>query len=262
MSTNSGGSFHESRKGFSAGVEAAMRGLRIAGRSAEVRGTYARLVAAIFVLAACFDVGGVWAVWHFTAVDPSTSWWMIAVLWTLRIAGVVIVLLVAPLVAFFVINALFPFLAERVFFAALRAVAPARAQELEAMPGKSVLRGLADNLLRMGLFFATTLLAFGVSLVPAVGAIAGPPISVYFTARAMGWELLDPYFDKLQLDFAAQREFVARHRPALVGFGLPLGFVMAIPLVGPLFFGLAQAAAAVFVADVIERPSSAEPPSA
>jgi hypothetical protein len=32
--------------------------------------------------------------------------------------------------------------------------------------------------------------------------------------------------------------------------------------VGPLFFGLAQAAAAVFVADVIERPSSAEPPSA
>ena len=259
MSTTSGG-FTESRKAFSAGLQAAMRGLRIAGRSAEVRGTYARLVAAIFVLAAWLDVGGMWAVWHFTAVDPSSSWWMIAVLWTLRIAGVVIVLFVAPLVAFFIVNALFPVLAERVFFAALAEVAPARAQELQAMPGKPFVRGMADNLLRMGLFFATTLLAVVVSFVPAVGAVAGPPLSVYFTARAMGWELLDPYFDKLQLDFAAQRQFVARHRPALVGFGLPLGFMMAIPLVGPLFFGLAQAAAAVLVADVIERPAA--PPSA
>lgn len=258
MSTTSGG-FAASRRGFSAGLDAAMRGLRIAGRSAAVRGTYARLVAAIFVLAAWLDVGGIWTVWHFTAADPASSWWMIVVLWTLRIAGVVIVLFIAPLVAFFLINALFPVLAERVFFAALGEIAPARAQELQALPGKSVMRGLADNLMRMGLFFATTLLALAVSLVPAVGAVAGPPLSIYFTARAMGWELLDPYFDKLQLDFAGQRRFVAEHRPALVGFGLPLGFVMAIPLVGPLFFGLAQAAAAVLVADVIERP--AQPPA-
>lgn len=259
MSNMSGG-FTESRKAFSAGLDAAMRGLRVAGRSAEVRGTYARLVAAIFVLAAWLDVGGVWAVWHFTATDPSHAWWMVAILWTLRIAAIVIVLFVAPLVAFFVVNALFPVLAERVFLAALSTVAPERARELAARPGKPFLRGLADNLLRMAFFLATTLLAFAVSLVPAVGAVAGPPLSIYFTARAMGWELLDPYFDKLELDFAAQREFVSRNRPALVGFGLPLGFVMAIPIVGPLFFGLAQAAAAVLVADVIERP--AETPQA
>jgi hypothetical protein len=39
-----------------------------------------------------------------------------------------------------------------------------------------------------------------------------------------------------------------------VGFGLPLTFLMAIPLVGPLLFGLAQGAVAQLVVEVIEGP--------
>lgn len=245
------------RTEFSAGLRAALRGLRVAGRSPEVRTTYARLVAVIFILAAGLDVGGIWAVWHFTAVDPSSAWWVLVGLWMLRIAGIVIVLLVAPLVAFFLVNTFFPLLSERVFFAALRVVAPERAAELQAREGMPISRGIAVNLTRMVLFLGLTVATFAVSLLPAVGALLGPPLSMYFTARAMSWELLDPYFDKLQMDFAAQRRFVHEHRPALVGFGLPMGLVMAIPLAGPLFFGLAQAAAAVLVADVLERPATA-----
>jgi len=74
--------------------------------------------------------------------------------------------------------------------------------------------------------------------------------------------LLDPYLDKLRLGYADQHAFVAAHRPALVGFGLPLSVLMAVPLVGPLFFGLAQGAAAQLVVEVIEggaQPSGSSP---
>jgi uncharacterized protein involved in cysteine biosynthesis len=236
-------------------MNAALRGLSLASESAEVRGTYAKLVAAIFVLAAWIDVGGIWAVWHLTATDPETGWLALVGLWLLRIAGTLIVLLVAPLLGLFVVNTAFPFLAEGVFFAALRQVAPARAAELAAAPGMSFARGVGINLVRMAMFLGFTALSFVVSLIPAVGAVAGPALSLYFTSRALGWELLDPYFDKLQLDFAAQRRFVAEHRAPMIGFGVPVSLLMAIPLAGPLLFGLSQAAAAVFVADVLERPT-------
>jgi CysZ protein len=245
---------------FSAGMHAAFRGLRVASGSREVRGTYAKLVAAIFMVAAWIDVGGVWLVWHATATDPNAAWWVLVALWLLRIAGTVIVLLVAPILALLVVNTLFPFLAERVFFAAMRQVAPARAEELLARDGMSLARGAAINLTRMALLMAYAALSLAVSFVPAVGAVAGPALSLYFTARALVWELLDPYFDKLQLDFAAQRRFVAEHRSAMLGFGVPIGLLMAIPLAGPLLFGLSQAATAIFVTDVIEGGAASDAP--
>ncbi len=237
---------------FSTGMRAAFRGLRVASGSAQVRATYAKLVAAIFVLAAWIDVGGIWAVWHYTAADPGTGWLALVGLWLLRIAGTVIVLLIAPLLGLFVVNTFFPFLAERVFFAAMRSVAPARAAELSAAEGMSLSRGVGINLARMALFLGYTVLTFAVSLIPVVGAIAGPALGLYFTGRALGWELLDPYFDKRQMGFAEQRAFVAEHRSAMLGFGVPVGLLMAIPFAGPLLFGLTQASAAVFVADAIE----------
>ena len=243
---------------FSTGMRAALKGLRVASGSAEVRATYLALVAAVFVLAALIDIGGIWTVWHYTGGDPGTGWLALLGLWLLRIAGTLIVLLVAPLLGLFVVNTFFPFLAERVFFAAMRIVAPARAAELAATDGLGFARGIAINLARMALFIGLTVLTFVVSLIPVVGAIAGPAMSVYFTARAMSWELLDPYFDKRKMGFAEQRAFVAEHRAAMLGFGVPIGLLMAIPFVGPLMFGLTQASAAVLVAEAIEGVATPE----
>ena len=66
--------------------------------------------------------------------------------------------------------------------------------------------------------------------------------------RTLGWDLLDPYFDCLDIRHAEQREFVDRHERALMGFAVPVALVFAIPFIGPLLFGFAQAAGAVFVA--------------
>jgi hypothetical protein len=40
-----------------------------------------------------------------------------------------------------------------------------------------------------------------------------------------------------------------RHRGLMAGFGLPYSLMLAIPLFGPLIFGLAQASAALLVAE-------------
>lgn len=245
---------------FAAGLSAVWSGLGLAVRSAQVRRTYVQLVAVLFLAAALLDAAGIWAVLHYTPIDDGTSWWATVGLWVARIVGIVAVLLVAPLVALSLVNLVFPLLGERVFIAALRVVSPARAEQLDALPGTPAATAVVVALLRLLLFFGMSLVAFVVSLVPVVGQVAGPVFQGYLSARGLAWELLDPYLDKLQLGFGEQRAFVAAHRPALVGFGLPLTVLMAIPVVGPLMFGLAQGAAAQLVVEVIEaEPGVARP---
>jgi uncharacterized protein involved in cysteine biosynthesis len=234
------------------GLQAASRGLSLATSNREVRRTYGWLMLAIFVLAVVLDIAGIWAVLHFTA-GAGDAWWGTAARWLLRIAGVGIVMLAAPVLAMFVVNIVFPTLGEQVFYAGLRAIDPARANGLVASPGLPLRVAVTQNLIRMVLFVGLSIGTFSISFVPVVGTILGPVLQIYFTARALSWELLDPYFEKLELRFSAQHAFVRNHRAPLVGFALPYSFVMAIPLVGPFIFGLAQAAIAVVVADILER---------
>jgi len=242
------------RNRFTAGLSAAWSGLHLSTRSVELRTTYVQLVAVLLLMASALDLLGIWAVLHFVPIEGDASWWATVALWIARVVGIVVVLLVAPLLSLAVVNVLFPFLGERVFIAGMRVVAPARAAELEALPGTPLVPSIVVAVARLMLFFALSGLAFLVSLVPVAGAVLGPLTQGFLSARGLAWELLDPYLDKLQLDFGQQRRFVATHRSALVGFGLPLMLLMAIPVVGPLLFGLAQAAAAKLVIDVIEAP--------
>jgi CysZ protein len=244
---------HAVQGAFTAGFKAAFGGLRLASQSAELWRTYLQLVLALLVGATVLDVAGIWAVLHFVAVDDP-RWWMVAVMWAVRLVGIVVVLLAAPLVGLALVNLLFPFLGERVFMAAMRVVSPARAEQLAAQPGLPLATGLGIAVVRLLMFVALGIGAFVVSLVPVIGQVLGPVLQGYLGARGLAWELLDPYLDKQQLRLAEQRAFVAAHRPALVGFGLPLMLLMAIPLVGPLMFGLAQGAAAKLVVEVIEAP--------
>ena len=239
--------------GLVAGFRAAGRGVRRVLDTPEVGKTYLQLVAVLFILAGVLDVLGIWAVFHLTPIDGSESWWTLVGLWLLRVAGLLIVVLVAPVLALFTTNTLFPILGERVFLAGVRVVDPARADQLAALEGLPLRVSVTQNLIRMGLFLGFSVLSFAVSLVPVVGAVLGPVMQGYFTARALGWELLDPYFEKLEIRFGAQRTFVQQHRAPLVGFALPFSLVMSIPLLGPLLFGVAQAATGTFVVEILER---------
>ena len=100
--------------------------------------------------------------------------------------------------------------------------------------------------------FRQIMFAFALTLVPVVGALLGPAFQLWSTSRALTWELLDPYFDRRSFGYAEQRAYLKAHSGPIVGFGLPLSFILAVPLVGPLFFGLAQAGAALLVVEVLE----------
>lgn len=244
-------------QGFSAGISATFRGLGNALQDQEVRLAYLRMVGVLVVIITLLSALGVWGVVALTGVEGDVTWWTLALCWALRIAGIVLVLFVAPIASLAVINQVFPLLAERVFYSALHTVNPERATYLRAQPGLTVSEGLSDAVHRLALFFGLSLVAFVFSLVPVVGSLGGPVAQGYLTSRSLGWEMLDPYFDKLGWRYDDQRKFVDHHRGAMVGFGVPIALLMMIPIVGPLIFGLAQASAALLVADVLEKTPSA-----
>lgn len=247
------------RSRFLAGLSAAWSGMKLSTRSSELRRTYLQLVGVLFIVGVVLDVAGIWAVLRSTTITDDTSGWMEAGLWVARVLGIVVVLLVAPLVALTLVNTAFPLLGERVFMAAMRVVSPLRAEQLAASAGLSLSTSVVIELRRIFSLLWRSAAIFVLSLVPAAGQVLGLVLQGYTSSRALAWELLDPYLDKLQLPYSEQRAFVARHRPTLVGFGLPLSLMMAIPIVGPLLFGLAQGAAAKLVVDVIEQPSPHTP---
>jgi uncharacterized protein involved in cysteine biosynthesis len=234
------------------GLVIARRAAALAWASPEVRRAYLQLALVLVAVTAVLDVAGVWGLVDMTRPELDARWWWIAVLWLLRLGGIAIVLLVAPIVATFVVGLLFGFLGDRVFLAGMRAVAPERAAVLAAAPGRPFGRMVADTMVRLGTFIAIGLGCFVLSFVPVVGTVLGPVLQGWRSSIALSWELLDPYFDKLGLDRPAQRAMLRRHQPALIGFSLPFVFVMAIPIVGALAFGVAQAAIAVLVVELIE----------
>lgn len=232
------------------GATLALRGLRLALGNAEVRRIYLRLAVALMLTSIVLIAGLIYVLWALIPV-PDSSWWL-ALVWTLRIAGTALTLIAAPMLALFIVNIVLPFLGEDVFLAGLRAVDPARADELAAAPGAGLTASTANSLRRLRYFIGVTLLIFVLALVPVLGVVLGPLAQLWFGARMLSWELLDPYFDRRGLDHAGQRALMSAHRRAMFGFGAPWTLVFAIPIVGPLGFGLAQAAAALLVTEVLE----------
>ncbi|MEZ4427349.1 MAG: EI24 domain-containing protein [Nannocystaceae bacterium] len=237
--------------GLWAGGSAAVRGLRRALASEGVRRTYVQLLLALWVLSLVLVAGLVTVLWLLTPIAPDASLWATIGLWATRIAGALMLALVGPVLALFAVNIIFPMLSERVFFAGMRELDPERAAALEEAEGMSVTRSIKMSVARMLYFLGWTLLAFVLALIPVIGALLGPAVQFWMTARIMTWELLDPVFDKRDMDLHAQRGFLRRNGASMVGFGLPYGFLMSLPLVGPLFFGLAQAAVASLYVEVL-----------
>jgi len=82
-------------------------------------------------------------------------------------------------------------------------------------------------------------------LIPSLHSYSWPTVKVLFGARALAIEMLDPYFSRFGYE---KVKLVERpHQPVLLGFAAPFLFLMAVPLVGPLLWGLVQASAAVLL---------------
>ncbi|NVB42709.1 EI24 domain-containing protein [Pseudenhygromyxa sp. WMMC2535] len=233
---------------FVRGLHAARDGLELAFSRAEVRKAYFRVALGLFALTLVLDGGALWALFHFTVPDVDAGKLLVIGLWTLRVVGTLLVLLLGPLVAILVVNIVFPLFNQDVFMAGLRVADSERAALVEAGPGMPTAASVGGAALRLLTFLLMSLGFFLLGLIPVVGGVVGFVGQTWLTARTVAWELMDPYFDRVDLRYAEQRSFVSTHRRALLGFGLPVAWLLAIPVVGPLAFGLAQAAAGTFVA--------------
>jgi uncharacterized protein involved in cysteine biosynthesis len=235
---------------FSQGVQAAFAGIKVALFDAGVRAAYLRVMAGLLALTLALDVLGVWGI--VSLVDPAAfEGWRALAMQGLRVLGIVLVIVAGPILALLTMNVLFPFFNEPMFMAGLRAVDPARAERVAAGPGMPLATSAGIALTRLLRYLGLSLALLLLGLVPLVGSIAAPLGQALLTARTVAWELMDPYFDRLDIRGPEQREFVARHRNALLGFGLPLALLLAIPLLGPLLFGLVQGAAGTFLVRLI-----------
>lgn len=234
------------------GLRLAGRGLRLALASADVRRTYLRLALALVVLAAALSLGLGALVWSFVPVTSDMSWWTWLGSWLLRAGGTALAFIVAPMLALFVVNTALPFLADAVFMAGVRALDPDLAARLDKPADVGLVASTLGSLRRLASFLGVTLALVALSLVPVLGAVLGPTLELWFSARTLTWELLDPYFERAGVEFPRQRELVKARGATLVGFGLPWTLLMALPFIGPLLFGLAQAGVAALVAEDLE----------
>lgn len=168
------------------------------------------------------------------------------------IVGFVLAALLAPVLAMLVLGIVFPMFAESVFLAALRPLDAARADKLKSLTGLSTSASIIVSLRSLIRLVLLTLAVFAVGFIPFVGPIAAPVLTLWVTAQALSSELLDPYFSKSSMKYAARKQYAKAHRGGMLGFGVPVSVLLAIPLIGPLFFGLAQAGAATLLVDVLE----------
>ncbi|GEM_PF-956089 len=243
------------RRAFSRGFRAAIDGLKTAFSNAEARAAYLRATAGLFVLAVVFTGAGIGALFTTTVPGSDAAVWVVIVLWIARVSGTLLALVIGPLVALFAVNIVFPSLNQDLFMAGLRAVDPGRAERITQGPGMSARAsawGATRRLFRFAWMSAGFLL---LNLVPVVGSVAGIAGQGWLNARSLAWELMDPYFDCLDISYQGQLDFVERHRHALLGFGLPLSLMFAIPFLGPLLVGLGQGAVGTFIVREIADPT-------
>jgi CysZ protein len=252
--------------GLARGVFAAAHGAGMALGNRDVRRVYFKFTLVLVVLSVALFAALGYAIWHLTQPESAGGWVagmagdFLAVL--VRVAGLIITALVSPLLAFLLVGLLIPVFSETLFLAGLRALDAPRAQALADRPGLSIAASLWKTVRLLAHLLVFTIVAFAVSFVPFAGVVLGPAIQLWGTGKILGWELLDPFFDKQRMAFAAQKVYVRQHAAAVVGFGVAWSFVLALPLLGALFFGLAQASAPLLLVRVLEPSPQLAPASA
>lgn len=262
---------------FFKGLGLAFAGLKTAFASVPLRRAYFRYVGAVMVLALVFE----WFAWHslhdlipaweakvsawsqpeVAALSGSTadpSWWeslvasyfraqdatLRGVVWTFGVVLWLLSAIIAPYLAFVLINALLPMFNESIFMGALGEVDVPLHDELKLKEGRPLYKSLGFSMYRLLRFLLGTGVIALLGFIPLVGSVLSPLLSGVWTAHNLSWELLEPYFDRRDATWARQKEILAENRWLRLGFATPVALILAIPIVGVFFFAMAQASAA------------------
>lgn len=236
---------------FFVGFRAAFHGVALAWRTPRVRRAYAAIAALALFIVLALDALGIYVVLHIE-VPVSGTFAHLAFI-AVKVAAILVVLVGSPFVTLALAHVLAPAISEHIFFSAFTSLDPERARKLRARPPLGTRTTVLLTFRRLFRVAAFIPLTFMLALVPEVGVFLAPLAQLAVSAIAVTWELLDPYFDKTNMSYDEQVKWTKEHRAGLLGFGLPFAFILAIPFIGPYFFGFAQAAAASFVHEGVDQ---------
>jgi len=80
----------------------------------------------------------------------------------------------------------------------------------------------------------------------------------YFASRSLMRELLEPYFARVRFSKEQKRAWFRSREGVLFGFGLGFYYLIKVPLVGVLIYGIAEASTAYLVTKITDPPPPPE----
>jgi CysZ protein len=122
------------------------------------------------------------------------------------------------------------------------------------VPDKGVgwLRGARDGIGLILLGIATTVAVFITGLVPVIGPIIGPVLGLVVAGRLLAGELVSRALEARGMDRAAQKELLADHRSAMLGFGVVVQVCFFIPFGGVLMMPAAVVGSTMLAREVLD----------
>jgi hypothetical protein len=160
-------------------------------------------------------------------------------------------LTVLPLWAYIIARKRNPMANNQLFLDELDTLSPTRAQELsnQMKLDKGVNPGWMEDVyhdLRTSWHFTKYSLMFlAFSVIPVIGSIITFFGQMWLVADRMGWNLLSVYtISAKKMSYRQQKHWMRARKWRIIGFTLPYMLLVSIPLIGPFFLGLGQAATA------------------
>lgn len=199
-----------------------------------------------------FSMGQILVVMYAAFAILSMLYWPILLFLVAWAPGLITqILTVIPLWAYMVTRKRTPMATNKLFLNELERLSPPRARELEQQMNlnEKFNQGWKDDLyhdLRTSWHFTrASLLWLAISLIPVVGSIISWIGQTWLVADRMGWNLLSVYtISAKKMSYRQQKHWMRARKWRILGFTLPYMLLASIPIVGPLFLGLAQAATA------------------
>ncbi len=235
------------------GFSLAIKGVKAASKNQETSRFYLWYVSLFSLLTLGLLGGGSFALWSFVTPSVQAAWYVQIGLWLVVLLGMMSSLLLAPLIAFFTLNAGVPLVQERLLFSALEHSIPQRTAWLRAQEGLPLYLSILHSLRRLVGLMLLFVVSFLLSFIPLLGPALAFGLQLYFSAPLLSSEFLEPYFEKLGMNFQEQKRASLDAIDELRGFGSFCLLVVSLPVVGAFFIGVLQAAAAQLVLEVYER---------
>ena len=256
------------------GLRISLQGLAKAWKSPKTRHAYLRLVFVVFGVAVVLDIIGGTLLWGLiegwfsevsidaladtpekdSALAKLKDAWSgtggAVVAWTIKILFFLALMVIAPVIAFFLVNIFFPLFNDAIYMGALSEIDPELHAELAKSGGRGFFKNMRLTIGRMFLYLGASLLILLIGAIPVIGTLLAVPLQFCLTAHSLSWELLDPYFDRKLFAWPEQTQYLRGHRNMRLGFATPAALLMGIPLLGIAFFGLAQASVAGLTAQL------------